>query len=381
VTTTFTSSNTPSQTLDKNSSSSGDKSVIPLSTVIGVCIGAFVGAGLLICFSVWFYRRSSHRPPAQRARQQQPLARSHGVNPATPWTRFDDGEDSWEGRNEMSERTTPANITLPSETQRATSPLSSSRSLANHNKFGSEHYQLPFSQYHPKLPEPVVLEPPHPVVVDNQPTTSVDGSTAGTFLSLGTVRIESGKMSPTFNIAKMTPPATASKLHRWESAEVIDPDANAQEIEVHHDPFSEKSTPTTYSPSDTAGDRKSFHNPFFNAHPGVHSRRPSATKKQSTMSISSDPFNKDDLVITMPKPKFVSHSANESSSSGGSLGNDKSLQSLIAALELPQGVIEERLRIASMHPSETSRYSTVADSPVGYAIPLPDTEGQGHFVQ
>lgn len=281
----------------------------------------------------------------------------------------------------MSERKAPTNAILPSEIQRAASPLTSSRPLASGSKFGSDHFQSPpFSQYHPKLPEPMVLEPPRPVGVDDQSMASADGSTAGTFLSLGTVRIESGKMSPTFNIAKITPAATASQLHRWESAEVIDPDAHAQEVEIHHDPFSEKSTPTTYSPSETTGDRKSFHNPFFNAHPGIHSRRPSATKKQSTMSISSDPFTKDEVMV-MPAPKFVSHTPNESSSSGGSLGNEKSLQSLIAALELPQEVIEERLRIASMHPSEASRYSTLMDSPDGYAIQIPEADAQGHFVQ
>ena len=281
----------------------------------------------------------------------------------------------------MTERERPTDVVLPLPTPRATSPLPSSRSLASGGEPESEHYQSPpFSQYHPELSEPMVLVPPRPFGVDNQSTASGEGSTAGTFLSLGTVRIESGKMSPTFNMAKMTPTAIESTLHRWESAEVIDPDA--QEVEIHHDPFSEKSTPTTYSPTETAGDRKSFHNPFFNAHPGVHSRRPSASKKQSTMSLSSDPFGKGEQeIIPMPKPQFVSHAANESSSSGGSLGNEKSLQSLIAALELPQEVIEERLRVASMHPSEASRYSTAMDSPVGYAIPIPETEERGHFAR
>lgn len=353
---------------------------IPLSTVIGVCIGAFFGAGLLISFSVWLYRRSSRRPPARRARQQRPLAHSHGVDPAAPWTRFDDGEDDWEGRNEMSERKGPQNDTLPSVTQRTAGPPPSRKSLASDDEFGSEHHQMPpFSQYHPQLSESLGLDPPRPIRVDNQSMRSTGGSAAGTFLSLGGVRIESGKMSPTFNVAKMTPPATASKPHRWESAEVIDPDADAQELEVPHDPFSEKSTPTTYSPAETPGDRKSFHNPFFNAHPGVHSRRPSTTRKSSAMSISSDPFNKDDEeMMAMPTPKFISHTANESSSSSGSLGNEKALQSLIAALDLPQEVIEERLRVASMHPSEASRYSTALDSPVGYTIPIPEMEEQGH---
>lgn len=276
----------------------------------------------------------------------------------------------------MSERNGPTNIVLPSGT---TSRPSSRKSWMSEVKFGNENYQLPpFSHYHPKLPDSVVLEAPRPVGVENQSTVSVDGSAAGTFLSLGTVRIESGKMSPTFNVAKMTPPAITSQLHRWESAEVVNPDHDAQEIEIPHDPFSEKSTPTTYSPMETVGERKSFHNPFFNAHPGIHSRRPSTTKK----SVPHDPFSRElEEMMVMPTPKFVSHTANGSSSSGGSLGNEKALQNLIAALELPQEVIEERLRVASLNPSEASRYSTGTDSPVGYAVLTPEMEDQGHFVQ
>lgn len=383
VTTTKSSTNTPSQTSTETPALSGAKSEIPLSTVIGVCIGAFVGAGLLICFSIWFYRRSSRRPPPRRARHQQPLAQSHGVNPAAPWTRFDDGEDKWEGRNEMSEKNGVANVDLPPVTQRPTSPHSTGKTLTSDDHFRSEHdatrQSLPFSQYHPKLPSQMALEPPRALGVDDRSTTTPEGSTASTFLPLGTVHIESGKMSPTFNMAKMTPAAITSRLHQWESAEVVDPDAHAQEVEVHHDPFSEKSTPTSYSPTETFGDRRSFRNPFFNAHPGTHSRRPSATRKQSTMSVSSDPFTKDEIMV-MPKPNYVSHSPQESSSSGGSVGNEKAMQSLIAALDLPQEVIEERLRIASMHPSEASRYSTVMDTPVGYSFPIPETEDQ-YFVQ
>ncbi|KAF9790676.1 hypothetical protein BJ322DRAFT_406721 [Thelephora terrestris] len=385
ITSTSTTSLSPSQTSTVSPDLSGAKSVISLSTVIAVCIGAFVGAGILICLSILFYRRSSRRPPPRRSRQPQALALSHGVNPATPWTKFDDGEDKWEGRNEMSEKTGPTNIVLPPVSQRTTSPHSAGKTLAGDDHFGSDYdiasQSVPFSHYHPKLPEQTALEPPRPVGVDDHSRESIEGSTVGTFLSLGTVHIESGKMSPTFNVAKTTPAATSSKLHQWESAEVIDPDAHAQEVEIHHDPFSDKSTPTHYSPTETIGDRRSFHNPFFNAHPGVHSRRPSASRKQSTMSLSSDPFNKDDVTMAMPKPSFISHTVNHSSSSDGSVGNEKAIQNLIAALDLSQEVIDERMRVASMHPSEASRYSTVMDSPVGYAIPIPETEEIGFFVQ
>ena len=368
----------PSQTPSENpSTSSAIKSVIPLSVVIGACVGAFFGAIFLICLSVWFYRRSSRRPP--RARQQQPLARSHGINPSTSWTRFDDDGDKWQGRNETAEKTGPGSVTLPPRTQRAASQRSTKRPLTGEDPFESQHdatsQSQPFSHHRPNLVEQTASEPPRPVGVDSK---SLDGSTTGTFLTLGTVHIESGKMSPTFNVAKTTPLATTSVLHRWESAEVIDPDADAQEVEIHSDLFSEKSTPTTYSPTETIDGRKSFHNPFFSAHPGTPARRPSTTRKSSNMSISSDPFNKDEEMMTMPKPKFISHVAHDSSSSGGSFGNEKSMQGLIAALGLSQEVIEERLRIASMHPSEASRYSTATDN---YAMPVPETADKGYVAQ
>lgn len=377
LTSTRTTTQPPSQTPSESPALSGANSTISLSTVIGACVGAFVGAGLLICLSIWFYRRSSRRPPP-RARQKQPLAQSRGVNPATPWTRFDDGEDKWEGRTQMAEKGL-GSVALHPGTQRTPSPHSTERSLTTADHFGSQHGvasgSMPLSHYHPQLAEQMALEPPRPIRADDQPKASLDGSTTGTFLSLGTVHIESGKMSPTFNQAKTTPPATASRLHRWESAEVIDPDARAQELEINPDLLSEKSTPTTYSPTDTFEDRKSLHNPFFNAHPGVHSRNPSTVRKSSAMSVSSDPFNKDEgEMMTMPKPTFTSHSAHDSSSSGGSYGNERSMQSLIAALDLPQEVIEERLRIASMQPSEGSRYSTAMDSSLGYGTPVPEAE-------
>lgn len=345
---------------------SGAKSVIPLTTVIAVCVGAFVGAGILICFSVWFYRRSLRARP--RARQKQPLAHDHGVDPAAPWTRFDDGEDKWEGRSEMAEKKGGSNATLPQITRQ--------KPLTFDDRPGSG---LPFSQYPVKLAEERPLEPPRPVGANGQSRASGEGSTTGTLLTLGTVHIESGTMSPTFNVAKVTPPATTSRLHQWESAEVINPDDQGQEIEVPQDPFSEKSTPTNYSPTSTYGDRRSFHNPFFNAHPGLPRR--ASTKKYSTMTMASDPFGKDEIeVMEMPKPKFVSHVAHDSSSSGGSLGNEKAMQNLIAALHLPQEVIEERLRVASMQPSEASRYSTALDSSTGYAFPISDTE-EGYVMQ
>jgi hypothetical protein len=374
---TSTRADEPSQSPTESPALSGAKSVIPLSAVIGACVGAFVGAGLLICLGVWFYRRSSRRPPP-RGRQKQPLAQARGVNPNAPWTRFGEELDKWEGRNEMTEKGARS-AALPSGTQRTTGLHLTGKSQSNDDKrqHGATRQLQPFSDYHPGLAEQMALEPPRPVGVDDQPKSSLDGSTAGTLLSLGTVHIESGKMSPTFNVAKTTPPATTSRLHQWESAEVVDPDAHGQEVEVHPDPFSAQSTPTTYSTTETFGDRRSLHNPFFNAHLGSHSQHPSAVRKSPAVSESSDPFDEEET-MTIPKPKFISHMVHDSSSSGGSIPNERSMQSLIAALELPQDIIEQRLRAASMAPSDISRYSTGMDS---YTIPMPETAERGYMVR
>ena len=99
------------------------------------------------------------------------------------------------------------------------------------------------------------------------------------------------------------------------------------------------------------------------------------------LNVSSDPFNKDEETITIPKPKFISHVTHGSSSSGGSVGNEKSMQNLIAALELPQEVIEERLRVASMNPSEASRYSMYSTGVDSYIMPTPRTGEHGYTAQ
>ena len=124
---------------------------------------------------------------------------------------------------------------------------------ANSGTTDTSRYQsAPFSRSHPKIPQPMVLEPPRPVGVDDQSMTSADGSITGTSLSLGTVRIESGKMSPTFTTAKMTPPATASQLHRWEGAEVIDPTLMSKKSRFITIPFQKNLPPqptARYHPS------------------------------------------------------------------------------------------------------------------------------------
>jgi hypothetical protein len=170
-----------------------------------------------------------------------------------------------------------------------------------------------------------------------------------------------GAMSPTLRMAIPTPQATESQAHIWESAEVVQySDAHAAET---LNPFDQE--PET-------GERKSVHNPFFNAKDyQPRSRSNSVTKspkakgkERMRYSDATDPF--DDVTehmmpMALPKPSFVQHSATASSSSTES--KERALQSLIAALDIPEDEVRNRLRIASMQPSIISQ---VTVSSVGY---------------
>ena len=176
-------------------------------------------------------------------------------------------------------------------------------------------------------------------------------------------------MSPT-GLAKMTPPAMTSALHRWESAEVITVE---EPLPVHlvesKNPFSDQAA--------VEDRRKSGANPFFGAQhiprstsrarsrsnsvtsAGRHSRSASRVSRTSTVTrartmssagvstsdqtqVAVDPFS-DEASAGIPKLK--THAPSDSTSSNP-LGNDHAMKSLIAALNLTQEEVEERLRVA-----------------------------------
>ncbi|GJE88590.1 hypothetical protein PsYK624_046730 [Phanerochaete sordida] len=385
----------------KGSSSS---SSVALSTVIAACVGAFAGMALLVCIFIWWSRHPTTKsrnlprsPMAEnrnaRGREEQERTRS-GL-----WDRLD--ENKWEGGSAavqpMSQQEADEkNFSMFKKRSNSTRTTRTAKVMEEH---GFDLPPIEISKYHPGLAKELALEQPErPYAARQESGVSWDGETLGddSFLSLRSVRIESGAMSPTMGMAKMTPPAMPSQLHRWESAEVLtigdSPTAGPSEIS---NPFSD-----AYEDK-----RKSHSNPFFNAG-GVnrvgsrrsrsnsrgHARRPSRSQSTvrprvvSEVGSTIDPFA--DLAdpppaIALPDVVLPDGTAHEHSLSVTSedaeeafVESDRAMQSLIAALDLGQQSDDARLRVQSTHsaasvqPSPASRYSFQSDD-VGVARDYP----------
>jgi len=172
-----------------------------------------------------------------------------------------------------------------------------------------------------------------------------------------------------------TPPPTEPQAHRWESAEVGQ--------------YSDTNTPESTNPftqESQAEQRKSTHNPFFNAQDyQSRSRSNSVTKspkakgkERMRYSAATDPFDDLNGEMTMPpRPVFAHHVATASSSSTES--KEKALQSLIAALDIPEDEVRDRLRIASMQPSIISQTSSALayEEDMSKEFPLPPSRPDG----
>jgi hypothetical protein len=99
--------------------------------------------------------------------------------------------------------------------------------------------------------------------------------------------------------------------------------------------------------------RKNVNNPFFNAQGLLTKRR------------ASNPFSD-----SVKRP--FTHTTHDSSTSMSS--TDRAMQSLIAALDVSPEEVEERLRVASMHPSVKSTGSALEDDASVAEFPLPPTQ-------
>lgn len=176
-------------------------------------------------------------------------------------------------------------------------------------------------------------------------------------------------MSPTLNMAIPTPPATASIPHRWQSAEVVD----VQSVDVIDDD-------NLFGVGSHR--RKSSNNPFFKAQETstnslgrslFNSTAHMASKpvKGDERTVNDNPFS-DNNALSFPLP-FAQHAAKDSLSSISS--NDRAIQNLIAALEISEEEVQERLRVASMQPSfisSTSIYTSGGEEEdMTQAFPLP----------
>jgi len=382
VTSSATSSPQPTSTSDPSTSSeasgqqvgSSSHSQIPISTVIAACVGAFVGLAILIGIFWWWYKRPSSKSRQPRspvadtrnARGEVDQRRARGRS----WNKLDD-EDQWEGQKvEMKEKEKGGPRHEDDEKNfpmfKKTNSMRTTRTAKALEEHGFDLPAFEFSKYHPSLAEELALEQPNKPYTQRQDSgVSWDGDTIAddSFLSMRA----SGAMSP--NIAKMTPPASFAPVHKWESAEVITMDTNSSQAE---NPFSEPSFER----------RASRTNPFFSASDlrhtqsvrsrsnsyGSHSRNASRASRTTTRSRARsdagedvDPFDE-----ATPLPRFRGHVQTDSTAttSSGDI-SEHAMQSLIAALDLTPEQVQERIRVASMQPSMSSRYSTIAESAAG----------------
>lgn len=344
--TTETPASSPSPSAVSNASAP-----IPMGTVIGSCVGAFIGAVALICLGLWFYRRY-YRSLKKQAQSQRALRnaqndtarrRSH----LEPWNKLEEGDDKWEGVYQTKE----VDNVAPMEKLTMFKKSPSVRTAWTHK---SEEHPVAFdAQSFPQY---------HPGLASNKPDKK---SAAPPVLALSDV---SSSMTSSMDMAIPTPPAVPSQLHRWESAEVIHYDAN-QATEKTGEKISYDSGPVIER-------RKSLSNPFFNAQRHSTSTSHSRSSSKSTI-VPTTKLNKGkERAVPLENPfgddnsPPVQPAGSETHTSSNS--QDRALQSLIAALEVSEAEIQERLRVASMQPSVFSSISAYTeDEDVTASFPLP----------
>ncbi|KAF8896250.1 hypothetical protein BD779DRAFT_1494832 [Infundibulicybe gibba] len=335
---------TPSQSV---SPSSGVSRQISMSTVIGSCVGAFVGAVALVTFGLWMYRRYTRSLKKVRARgpisSDARHARGEGRprSRSDPWNKLEDEGDVWEGKNQTKEveqlgmeKLTMFKKSSPSVrtnyTHKSDEPLA----------FNMDSH--PFGQYHPGLAKELAAGDGAPAMPAPQP-----------FLS----RVQTG--SPMSWDAAAASDGSFLQLRPNQVVHVED----GQSADVNES--SSFDSPNSYG--------QSTNNPFFSAH--EHTRLPPEQQSPTTQSpkgkeraYDTDPFGDENIP---PAPAFA-HQPGSSTSSMSS--NDRAMQSLIAALSVTEDDVQARLRIASMQPSvvsTTSMYTSGEEDDVTHEFPNP----------
>ncbi|TBU49741.1 hypothetical protein BD309DRAFT_986143 [Dichomitus squalens] len=385
----------PSET-SAAASSASSKSQLPIGTVIAACVGAFIGVVvLLILFYAW-YKRSTDRMTAAARRNAENKAEQQR-QPARQFKQLDDQEKPRGAAPPTSptardQQEVDANFSMFKKSPSVRSAYTTKTGTEDLNHFDLP--QLEFTKYHPTLAQELSLEAPEkPFAVAGRQNSGVswDGETLGddSFLSLRSVRVESGTMSPTMVMAKMTPPATSSAPHKWESAEVLQVEEDASSSSQPKNPFAEMAEEQ----------RSRSNNPFFNAQDmqrtsrAMRSRSNSRTSRgqsivrpdsRATVTQHTNPFL--DLheavpvsAVEMPQMDALSPSAGfqtksvPSGASAQAFVNERAMESLIAALDLSKEEVEARLRVVSMQGSTYSAYSENDDSDIATVreFPLP----------
>jgi hypothetical protein len=335
---------------------------------------------------VWLYRRYSKslhkrrgpRGPVSYTRNafaEQVRSRSE------PWRKLEDGDDKWEGMYQTKE-VDHLDSVAPMEKLTMFKKSPSVRTAYTHKSEEPIAFDVQgFAPYHPDLAATLVSDKttgipvPRPFLgrVDPANPISWDGETLGkdSVFSLRSNRMEGGAMSPTLNMAIPTPPATSSEPHLWQSAEVVVVDEQSTVIADNDNPFGEGSHR-----------RQSFNNPFFKGQDVARSTSAGRTgfelSKEKGSLADDNPFS-DDKELASPKP-FARHVTNDSLASASNA--DRAMQNLIAALDLSEEEVQERLRVASMQPSfisNASVYTNGEEEDVTQAFPLPPATDRSHF--
>ncbi|PIL35716.1 hypothetical protein GSI_02446 [Ganoderma sinense ZZ0214-1] len=392
------SSSAPSgSSLDSaTAASASSSSQIPLGTIIGASVGAFIGIVVLMYVLYAWYKRSTEKKLSVAGRRNAQGKAEQQRHQARQFQQLDDEE-----KPDRDVSPTSSNVREQLESDEKNFSMfkksPSVRSAYTH-KTGSDdgnHFDLPqleFTKYHPNLAQELSLnvpQKPFAAAVRQDSGVSWDGETLGddSFLSMHSARVESGTMSPTMVMAKMTPPATVSALHRWESAEVLHTgEEEAPPVPQSKNPFAEM----------VEEQRARGTNPFFNAQDMNRRSRAGRSRSNSRTSrtsraqslVRSDTLNtvnpfldSHDAVpvsaIEMPAPNSRPRSPPlPTSASVQMLGSEHAMASLIAALDLSKEAVEERLRVVSMQGSVMSAYSNDdSDIATMREFPLPPTTG------
>ncbi|KAH9856555.1 hypothetical protein C2E23DRAFT_881900 [Lenzites betulinus] len=382
-------------------SSATKGSQLSLGVVIAICVGCFIGVVLIICFVYAWYRRSTDKLSAAARRNAEGHAQQQRTQ-TRDFNRLGDSEKHAGGNPPLAPSAPPPATPEAHESDEKNfsmfkkTPSVRTAYTTKSNTDEDQVTDLPpfdFTKYHPSLAQELALEhPDKPFAARQTSGVSWDGETLGddSFLSMhNSVRVESGTMSPTMVMAKMTPPATVSAEHKWESAEVVNIEEFPAAAPQSRNPFAEM-----------AEERRSRNNPFFNAQ-DMHrtsrairsrsnsrasrtSRAHSLVRPDSHVAPPTNPFL--DLQEAVPvssieinTPEMLSPNTGlpqkpsvPSGSSADAFGSGRAMESLIAALDLTKEEVEERLRVVSMQGSLISAYSNdESDIATVREFPLP----------
>lgn len=347
---------------------------ISMTVVVGTCLGALFGVTIVVLIAYLLYRRYSKALETRIPKTRRDLPR----NAPPPrsrhksWNKLQDNDDRWEARKEMDDvgpmerldlfkKGTPSVKTAFTHSEEAIPPDSYPPSFAQYHPFAQN------AQPNSRLPVPqpflahVDAVSPLSWHSESFSSPSIHSSSHNTAIP------------PTVSMAIPTPQVTSHNPPRWESAEVVS-FAEAQSAEVVN-PFEE-----------APERRKSHDNPFFSAQDFATTHRRSRSsgsfrsrslEKGKGRQIDSNPF--DDVHDLPPPPPKHKHKPPlpTLATTTSHDNNNKTLQSLIAALDISEQEAPDPSRIASVHPSIVSTASnyTDIDDDVTEKFPLPPSGG------